>query len=257
MRRNAHNLGIGGHYNQLLAVTRGELIVSAAGDDIPLPHRVQRLLQAWDQGGRRADLIASHVIDLDQDGRLQAPIHIDDLARWRGLDDWLRGRPYVIGASHAFTRRMMERFGPMAADVFYEDQVMAFRAIISGGAITVDEPLLQYRRGGISGRISFASGAALQAWTARQAARHVAEMEQLLADARLAGCVESMATNLDLPLRRAHYLQRLAASTGAAERWQTLREAAALPLGWRLKKLLHASFPGATAGLKRLSARTR
>ena len=47
-RRNPVNLGIGGHYNELIAQTSGELIVTAAGDDLSVPHRVQRLAQAWD-----------------------------------------------------------------------------------------------------------------------------------------------------------------------------------------------------------------
>src|SRR4051794_36683637 len=56
-RRNPVNLGIGAHYNRLLEETEGELLVTAAGDDLSLPHRVERLAAAWDASGRRADLI--------------------------------------------------------------------------------------------------------------------------------------------------------------------------------------------------------
>jgi glycosyltransferase involved in cell wall biosynthesis len=140
--RNATNLGIGQHYNELVRATRAPLLVTAAGDDTSTPDRVSRLLQAWDANGQRADLIASHLIDLDHEGRLHDVIRVDDLATCRGVDDWARQRPYIVGAGHAFTRRMMERFGPLAADIAYEDQVMVFRAIVSGGAITVDAPLV-------------------------------------------------------------------------------------------------------------------
>src|SRR5574337_237921 len=34
VRRSEANLGIGGHYNALVAETRGELLVTAAGDDV-------------------------------------------------------------------------------------------------------------------------------------------------------------------------------------------------------------------------------
>jgi len=71
-RRNPTNLGIGAHYNQLLAETSGELLVTAAGDDLSLPHRVQRLRGAWEASGRRLDLIASHFIDMAPCGALGA-----------------------------------------------------------------------------------------------------------------------------------------------------------------------------------------
>ena len=150
VRRNPVNLGIGEHYNQAIANSSGKLLVTAAGDDISLPHRVQTLAAAWDANGQTAELIASHVIDMSSDGICGDVIRVDDLSRWSSAQDWTRKRPHVIGASHAFTRRMHERFGSFSKDLSYEDQVMALRACCMGGGITVDEPLVQYRRGGVS-----------------------------------------------------------------------------------------------------------
>ena len=150
VRRNAHNLGIAEHYNQAVADCAGQLLVTAAGDDISLPHRVQTLASAWDAGGQRADLVASHLFDMGTDGTDHGVIRVDDLSQWRSPDEWVKKRPHVVGASHAFTRRMFERFGPIRADLPYEDQVMSLRASCMGGGITVNEPLVRYRRGGIS-----------------------------------------------------------------------------------------------------------
>lgn len=150
IRRNERNLGIGGHYNQAIAACSGELLITAAGDDISLPHRVQTLLRAWDATGQTADLIASHVFDMSSDGRDLGVIEVGDLSRWRNAEAWVRKRPYVIGASHAFTKRMHKRFGPFDAALAYEDQVMTFRACCMGGGVTVSEPLVRYRRGGLS-----------------------------------------------------------------------------------------------------------
>ena len=152
VRPRTPNLGIAEHYNELLKFARGELLVTAAGDDVSTPDRVQRLVEAWDADGRRADLIASHLIDMDISGGLHDLIRVDDLAQWHGIDDWMRSRPYIVGAGHAFTRRMYERFGPMLPTVAYEDQIMVFRAMAMGGAITVDAPLVHYRRGGAFGQ---------------------------------------------------------------------------------------------------------
>ena len=74
VRRNPANLGIGAHYNRLLAETSGALLVTAAGDDFSVPQRVQCLAAAWDESGQRADLIASHFIDMAADGTLGAHI---------------------------------------------------------------------------------------------------------------------------------------------------------------------------------------
>ena len=150
VRRNPSNLGIGDHYNQAVAACSGQLIVTAAGDDISLPHRVQSLVSAWDAGGQRADLVASHLLDMEVDGQIHGVIRVDDLSQWQNADDWVAKRPRVVGASHAFTRRMFDRFGPIRSDLPYEDQIMALRASCMGGGITVDEPLVRYRRGGVS-----------------------------------------------------------------------------------------------------------
>jgi glycosyltransferase involved in cell wall biosynthesis len=249
-RRNVTNAGIGGHYNELVQATQAPLLVTAAGDDISAPDRVARLLQAWDAGGGRADLIASHLIDLDHEGRLHGVIRVDDLASYGGVDDWARRRPYIVGAGHAFTRRMMARFGPMATDIAYEDQVMVFRAIVSGGAITVDAPLVQYRRGGTSRRPRFESAADLARWTVRQRGREIAEMAQLFRDAEVAGCRAQVEAALHKPFARATYMQRLALAESPAEIRQVYREAGSLPWLWRFKKMLHARFPKATYKVK-------
>jgi hypothetical protein len=150
VRRNATNLGIGAHYNAAITDSRGALLITAGGDDINLPHRVLVLLAAWDATGGAADLIASPVIDMLSDGSERGVLRVSDLSRWTCPDDWARKRPYVIGASHAFTRRMHDHFGAFGAALAYEDQVMALRTCCLGGGITVPEPLLRYRRGGMS-----------------------------------------------------------------------------------------------------------
>ena len=152
LRRNECNLGIGGHYNAIVQASRGELIITAAGDDISHVHRVRRLLQAWDASGQKLDLIASHAVDMDAHGVDHGILKVDPLSDWRCPADWVRKRPYVIGATHAFTRRMHRRFGDLAPALRYEDQVMALRATLGGGGWTVAEPLVRYRRGGLSSR---------------------------------------------------------------------------------------------------------
>ena len=250
VRPRTPNLGIAEHYNHLLRFARGELLVTAAGDDVSTPDRVRRLVQAWDANGRRADLIASHLIDMDSSGGLHGLIRVDDLALWHGIDDWMRNRPYIVGAAHAFTRRMFERFGPMHCEVAYEDQIMVFRAIAMGGAITVDEPLVHYRRGGTSASPRIDSVEQRTAWTERRLDRWLAESNQLIADAGVVGCGERMRTVMDDSLRRDRFLRVLLNHPSWTARWRALRDAAPLPMGWRLRKLLDTAFPNAAFRIK-------
>jgi hypothetical protein len=188
VRRNAGNLGIGGHYNRAVSECQGQLIVTAAGDDISLPHRVQTLAAAWDATGCRADLVSSHLLDMAVDGSPMGTVEVDDLSRWTSPDDWVRQRPRVVGAAHAFTPRLFERFGPIAADVPYEDQIMALRACCLGGGVTVAQPLLHYRRGGVSAAAGVADAAArrkrLQVKHTRQLAVYRQVEKDLLTAAR-------------------------------------------------------------------------
>jgi glycosyltransferase involved in cell wall biosynthesis len=150
VRKNSHNLGIGGHYNIAILECQGDLIITAAGDDISLPNRVKTLADTWDQSNQKLDLITSHVFDIDDEGRDQGTLKVSQLQKWDHPSKWCKKRPYVIGAAHCFTKRMHVVMGPFLSELRYEDQVMAFRATVMGGGYTLEEPLLKYRRGGLS-----------------------------------------------------------------------------------------------------------
>lgn len=255
-RRSPVNLGIGAHYNALIAETRGELLVTAAGDDISLPQRVRRLAETWDADGRRADLVGSHYIDMMPDGTLGEAVVTDDLAQLT-LEDWCRRRPFSLGATHAFTRRMMERFGPFVDGLWYEDPVMALRAFLSGGGITVPEALVQYRRGGTSRWPRVASGDHLVRWVRTQNRRVLAEILQFTLDARLAGAEASVTAAMAPILARERYLEAMLDAPDAARRWQACLAASSLPLGWRLRKFLTFTYPNQAARLKSAKVRWR
>lgn len=250
VRKNRRNLGIGLHYNELFAEAKGELFVTAAGDDISAPSRVQKLLAAWEGTHRRADLIASHVLDLDDQGQTHGVIEVDPLEKWHSIEDWASRRPYVIGAGHAFTRRLIQRFGLLHPGVFYEDQIMTFRAIAMGGAVTVPEPLVAYRRGGTSRKPVFDSAEAMFAWRQRQTARELAEMYQLLDDASMLDATPLMKDHLHQPLMKAEYMQEISRADGLASRIKIMGRCESLPFLWKWRRALHFSFPHATYAIK-------
>lgn len=150
VRRNQENLGVCAHLNQLIQLASGELIVVAAGDDISTPNRVQTIVDYWLAHDRAPLLMASYLMDMDESGVLHDPIEVQDLSRWRSMDDWMRRRPSVIGAGHAWSKELFKQFGPFPTGALFEDQVAVFRAILLGRAHTIAKPLVMYRRGGVS-----------------------------------------------------------------------------------------------------------
>lgn len=237
-RRNETNLGVGPHLNAAMAASHGELIVAGAGDDICEPTRVRELLAAWESTGRRADLVTSFVTDMDFDGTLHGVKTVDDLAHWKTAADWRERRPHVIGAAHAWTRRVFDRFGPLLPETVQEDQVITFRALASGGGVRVPKPLVRYRRGGMSATTGPQSPADKLQRMAVQNRRHLAEVHQLLADARLTDWRETVEPELAAEGRKQEYLRDLIAAKGLPALVRRLFSGPPVPLSWRWRKFV-------------------
>ncbi|GAB4566179.1 MAG: hypothetical protein Tsb007_38500 [Rhizobacter sp.] len=256
-RRNERNLGMGGHFNAVMRAARGELVVLMAGDDISLPERVAMTAQVWDASGGRLDLIASDLVDMSYNGVDLGLLAPDDLAQWHTAQDWAHHRPHIIGAAHALTRRQFERFGPLLPEVTLEDQINTLRAILGGGGAIVRKPLVRYRRGGISTRMHADSAAAFVSMTHKQSTRQVALIAQWLADARLAGCEHVVDSVVRREYDRELFMRELLSAPGLSGRLRVTREAHAVALGWRVRKLIYWQWPAFAAGIRRLQARSK
>lgn len=254
VRRNDANLGIGGHFNRLLAETSGDLLVTAAGDDLSTPDRVRRLAQAWDACGQRVDLIASHYIQMTLDGRPVRQVQTDDLST-ATFASWLVRKPFTVGATHAFTRRMMDRFGPFVDGVCYEDNIMLLRALCGGGALTVNAPLVHYRQGGLSSGRRVYTAEQMVRWHRDQNRLRIAEVEQLIRDARLAGYGDAVTAALAATRTRENYRHALIVAPDNAARLRLLLHSRGIPLRWRLRKFIAMSLPSQAAAMKRIVER--
>ncbi len=256
--RNPVNLGIGAHLDALVARSTGELLVVAAGDDVSLPQRCERLVDAWLAAGRRPDLIASRLIDIDEAGAVGAEIVPSDLAAYRDAADWIARPPFVVGAAQAWTRRVYDRFGPLPAGSVAEDRLMVFRAILAGGAITIADALVQYRRGGVSRRRRALSAADVSRRLLANSRHAVVELPQMLADAAAAGQLAAVEGPLRRELARETFVRDVFEATGLADRWRSVLAAHGVPWPWRLRILAYAACPRVYApffALKRLTTR--
>lgn len=257
LNRNERNLGIGAHLSHAASLCSGELLFVAAGDDVSLPHRCSRTVDAWLASERRLDLIAAPLQDIDADGRVHAVITPSDLGNYRSAADWARERPHVVGAAQAWTRRLLQRFGPLPEGVVAEDLVMAFRAIVSGGALSLREPLVQYRRGGISRRVRSLSARDTAERLVKNSRHALIELPLLLSDARAAGVLDAVAPVIEPQLARERYVNEVFSAPDARAKLQCFLRAARVPPSTRLRMLVYAAWPGLLApwfALKRLKS---
>lgn len=243
LNRNPTNLGIGAHLSALAARARGELLFVTAGDDVSLPQRVETTMRAWLAHGRRPDLIASALVDIDAAGGEHGRLQPDDLARWRSAADWAARLPYVVGAGQAWTRRLFERFGPLPAGTVAEDLVMVFRAIVSGGALTLDEALVRYRRGGLSHKRRALSAAQVRARLLGNARHSLVELPCLLRDAQTAGVTDAVQAVLAARLARERHIVDQFGPASLAARLRRLFGDRAVPAAMRLRVFVYAACP--------------
>ncbi len=148
--QNPTNIGIVANYYQAFSLSTGPLIFTAAGDDISLPDRCSKTISFWMASKTKPDLLAADGYDMAEDGRILGVKKTAPLADWN-IMRWVEQRPYVFGASHMMSRRLVG-LRPLNPQLRYEDQNFVARALMMNGADTLPIPLVRHRRGGISQR---------------------------------------------------------------------------------------------------------
>lgn len=253
LRRNSVNQGIGAHYNIAIAEANGELIFTAAGDDISMPFRVRRVVDAWLANGRQADLITSNLRQINEQGEIGKAIIVSDLEKWKNPRQWIQKRPYVVGAAHAFTSRLHREFGDFLQELVYEDQVMAMRATMAGGGIKVDEVLVFYRTGGVSQtKGSIRSAADYLHWVRRNFKRQAAQYIQIRADLRTKKLGELSNGPILKKLLQAELVMKLDQASSITEKILCALRHPHCGFFFKWKMLIYLSFPSIAAFVQRL-----
>lgn len=253
IHRNAHNLGIGAHYNYAISRTGGQLIFTAAGDDISFPERISTMVNAWINNGERADLITSNLQKIRTDGSLSKEIFVSDLSFWKIPEQWIKKRPYVVGAGHAFTRRLHDKFGDFLPTLVYEDQVMAFRATLAGGGLKVDQSLVFYREGGISqGKSSLSTAEDYQRWSFKNFSLQQAQYLQIQKDLKIANRLDLWPGKLSRRLQEASLVLMLHKNKTLREKINTLLSTWNCNLFFKLKHFFYLSSPNLAINIQRI-----
>lgn len=144
LRCTSSNLGLCGHLTELARIATGDILVCCAGDDMSYAQRVEKIVDCF-VAHPAAQIVGSHVDDVDADGRLlQActrgtPATVDQA--------WLlrRGKlAAVLGATMGIRRTLLTEFPPLQGKV--EDNMLTLRAVLAGECHCLPDALLAYRR---------------------------------------------------------------------------------------------------------------
>lgn len=147
LNRNDKNMGIGAHVSKIwFNVAKGDWIIVSAGDDVSLPHRVERLMEVAKPG---LGAIHHRCICIDEDSN-QLPFLPEykpdaEIFAKNSVDELIRTRQWLKGATMCLNRQMLLKYGPINPDVVNEDNVLVYRAQDFGGIVYLDEDLMLYR----------------------------------------------------------------------------------------------------------------
>lgn len=153
--RNSSNLGVTASFARAAEEATGDVIVTAAGDDISMPERLERCLDYLANSPKTFGVITNaEIIDensqkvgrLDNCGGAEQPVslELDDLEPG---EHFLRGRS-SCGAAAAYRAAVFREFSPLRPGLYSEDDPAAFRAMLLGGCDFIPTPLTRWRRHG-------------------------------------------------------------------------------------------------------------
>lgn len=184
LNRNERNLGIGPHVNKVMTeLVKGELIITAAGDDISVPERTETVFKAWDATGRRADSILNGYQKMTIEGRLcDVKTPTSQMRFWTETitSHCKKNVPMIMpGCTQSCSAKVFGRFGKILYAPHIEDDTITLRALSMGGVLLIPDVLTKWR---MAGTVSKAKAPEYM-WEQDRAYRHEVA-EQLLADSR-------------------------------------------------------------------------
>lgn len=147
LRQNSKNLGLIPHINKAISLSRNDIVIVAAGDDISLPFRAKKIVEIFEREDPLlvhsfATAIDASGIDLkDHYGKpgktaLQGKISTKTIAR----------RPSNhLGATAAWHLDLFRKYGPIRFPAASEDAVLEFRAALEKRVAFIDDVLIKYR----------------------------------------------------------------------------------------------------------------
>jgi glycosyltransferase involved in cell wall biosynthesis len=152
LNRNERNVGISQHLNRILQLASGEIIVAADGDDVSLPERTTRFVEAWLHHQKPAALVCgvssiNATGDRMRNGESFARYHpVEAESRDASLLRFAKeSRPMLSTCCAAFSRELCDAFGPLPRGIWIEDSIISLRAWLFDRIVFIPDTLVNYR----------------------------------------------------------------------------------------------------------------
>ncbi|ATX80282.1 Glycosyl transferase family 2 [Mariprofundus aestuarium] len=137
------NMGVNAHVNAVMSEVGEEFIIIAAGDDISLPERTRKLVEAWKSGVQG---VYSNATIIDSNGQHYNSIAHENYAGLTNWKDMVRlGSHGSWGCAYAWDRKVFDVFGGVPLNVIGEDAAIPFRCALLGKINYLKQPLVLYR----------------------------------------------------------------------------------------------------------------
>jgi glycosyltransferase involved in cell wall biosynthesis len=154
INRNAVNIGLAEHINTVVDLSKGDLIVVAAGDDISYVKRTEILVDAWLANDKPVAMCSGFdcittkgVPDGDSQAWYRSFMPYVGETREQKLKRLVRdGVPAMIGCTEVWSKDLLSRFPVLNSDVWFEDNVLSFRSWLIGQIHYLPEQLVAYRK---------------------------------------------------------------------------------------------------------------
>jgi glycosyltransferase involved in cell wall biosynthesis len=148
INKNSENKGLSSHFNKIMELASGEIIVVAAGDDISLSNRVSNTVKAFNED---PDVMLVSFKDhiIDRHGKKIKENLCTDYRKYDvlTLEDFLAGRRLpTSGASRGLRYSLYKQFGPLSEECPTEDTPYKMRGLIMGKALVFHAPGILCRK---------------------------------------------------------------------------------------------------------------
>lgn len=242
LNRNIKNLGIGGNVSAALTLSNGELLVSADCDDISEPYRISRLVKLWQSQTKKPSLITSDAWDTLPEGRDLEVKKCGDLEEIRSINECLKKKPYFFGCTNMYTRDLINKFGLLQAQCGATDQIMVLRAILLKGALSLHEPLVHHRQGGVTGNKPMNITDKVNRLL-NESSRTIADIEQHIDDAEKFGFENVVRNHFKDRLAEANLVPKLLNAGSFREELRIFFQDRKTPLFKKIRLLSFATLP--------------
>ncbi len=147
LNRNPENLGVMEHIHTVFALSKADVMINCAGDDLCHANYASRMIETFET--QNPLLACSHATVKYADGSPAPRVYSKALFYHRidalSASDSMQ---LYLGATAAWHRDMIDKYGVVQFKDCFEDLIFGFRAALEGRVAVIDEELITYRLGG-------------------------------------------------------------------------------------------------------------